>query len=236
MNRARATHSRHSERSAAESKNPAALPNHFVTGFLDFARNDSKINCVSEFQFGGEFVWYPSPDLIAQSNLQQFINKHQLGSYDQLMQRSTTDIPWFWDTVLRDLDVQFYKPYSRVVDLSDGKPWAHWCVDGEMNIVHNMLDKYAGTEIDNRVAIKSETEDGTIQTLTYKTLRVQTNEMAAVLRGLGLGKGDAMGVFMPMVPEIVVAMLAIIKIGAIFLQLFSGFGAAVMISRLNDAE
>src|SRR5205823_6931951 len=62
------------------------------------------------------------------------------------------------------------------------------------------------------------------------------NEMAAVLRGLGLGRGDAMGVFMPMVPEIVVAMLAIIKIGAIFLPLFSGFGAAAIDSRLNDAE
>src|SRR5207247_10526411 len=84
--------------------------------------------------------------------------------------------------------------------------------------------------------IKSETDDGTIQTLTYKTLRWQTNEMGAVLRGLGLGKGDAMGVFMPMVPEIVVAMLAIIKIGAIFLPLFSGFGAAAIISRLNDAD
>src|SRR5438093_4566925 len=158
---------------------------------------DCKISVVSEFQFGGEFIWHPSPELIAQSNLQQFIDKHRLGAYDELLRRSTSDIAWFWDTVLGDLDIQFYKPYSRVVDLSEGKPWAHWCVGGEMNIVHNLLDKYAGTTTDNRVAIKSEIEDGTIQTLTYKTLRVQTNEMAAVLRGLGLGKGDAIGVFMP---------------------------------------
>ena len=140
--------------------NPAALPNRFITGFLDFARNDSKIKCMSEFQFGGEFVWYPSPELIAQSNLQQFIDKHQLGSYDQLMQRSTTDITWFWDTVLRDLDVKFYKPYSRVVDLSDGKPWAHWCVDGEMNIVHNLLDKYADTPTDELKAICKKLQKG----------------------------------------------------------------------------
>jgi acetyl-CoA synthetase len=191
---------------------------------------------VSEFQFGGEFVWHPSPELATQSNLQRFIEKHELGSYDELMRRSTTDIAWFWDTVLSDLDIQFYKPYSRVVDLSEGKPWARWCVDGEMNIVHNMLDKYAGTEVDNRLAIKSETEDGTTRTLTYKTLRVQTNEMVAALRSLGLGKGDAIGVFMPMVPEIVIATLAIIKIGGIFLPLFSGFGAAAIVSRLNDAE
>ena len=123
-----------------------------------------------------------------------------------------------------------------MVDLTEGKPWARWCIDGEMNIVHNMLDKYAGTEIDNRLAIKSETEDGTARTLTYKELREQTDEMAAALRSLGLGKGDAIGVFMPMVPEIVIAMLAIIKIGGIFLPLFSGFGAAAIVSRLNDAD
>ena len=191
---------------------------------------------VSEFQFGGQFVWHPTPELIAQSNLQRFIEKHALGSYGELMRRSTTDIAWFWDTVLHDLDIQFYRTYSQVLDLTEGKPWARWCVDGEMNIVHNLLDKYAGTEIDNRLAIKSEIEDGTMRTVTYKELREQVEEMAGALRGLGLGKGDAIGVFMPMVPEIVVAMLAIIKIGGIFLPLFSGFGAAAIVSRLRDAD
>jgi acetyl-CoA synthetase len=191
---------------------------------------------VSEFQFGGEFVWHPPPELVAQSNLRRFIDKHQLGSYDALMKRSTTDIAWFWNTVLRDLDIQFSKPYSQIVDLSEGKPWPKWCVGGEMNIVHNMLDKYAGTEIDNRLAIKSEIEDGTTRSLTYKQLREEVNKMAAGLRSLGLGKGDAIGVFMPMVPEIVIAMLAIIKIGGIFLPLFSGFGASAIVSRLKDAD
>src|SRR5436305_7077570 len=152
------------------------------------------------------------------------------------MRRSTTDIAWFWDTVLRGLDIEFYKPYSQVVDLSDGKPWAHWCVGGEMNVVHNLLDRYAATNIDTKLAIKSEIEDGTRRELTYKELRDQVDRMANSLRNLGLGKSDAIGVFMPMVPEIVVAMLAIIKIGGIFLPLFSGFGAAAIVSRLNDAD
>src|SRR5438477_1621150 len=191
---------------------------------------------MSEFQFGGEFVWRPTPELIAKSNLQRFISKHALGSYNELMRRSTTDIAWFWDTVLCDLEVQFYKPYSRVVDLSEGKPWARWCVDGELNIVHNMLDKYAATPTEARIAIKSEIEDGTIRTLTYKELREEVKRMATALRQLDLGKGDAIGVFMPMVPEIVIAMLAIIKIGGIFLPLFSGFGASAIVSRLKDAE
>ncbi len=191
---------------------------------------------MSEFQFGGKFVWHPTPELIVQSNLQRFVNKHGLRSYDELMQRSTMDIAWFWDTVLRDLDIQFYKPYSRVVDLSEGKPWARWCVDGEMNVIHNMLDKYTGTPTDEKIAIKSETENGTTRTLTYKELREEVNKMAGALRSLGLGKGDAIGVFMPMVPEIVIAMLAIIKIGGVFLPLFSGFGASAIVSRLRDAN
>ncbi len=191
---------------------------------------------MSEFQFGGEFVWHPSAELIAQSNLQQFISKHRLGSYDDLMRRSTRNIAWFWDTVLRDLGIEFYKPYSQVVDLSDGKPWARWCVGGEMNIVHNLLDKYADTQIDKKLAIKSEIEDGTTRELTYKELRDQVDRMANSLSTLELGKGDAIGVFMPMVPEIVVAMLAIIKIGGIFLPLFSGFGTAAIVSRSNDAN
>src|SRR5262249_20355538 len=102
------------------------------------------------------------------------------------MRRSHTENAWFWDTVLRDLDIQFYKRYSRIVDLSQGKPWAKWCVDGEMNIVHNMLDKYADTPTDRKPAIKSETEDGTARTLTYKELRDQVDRMPNPLRSLHL--------------------------------------------------
>jgi acetyl-CoA synthetase len=191
---------------------------------------------VSEFQFGGEFVWHPSPQLIAQSNLQHFIDQHRLGSYEELMRKSTADIGWFWDSVLRDLDIQFYRPYERVLDLSRGKAWARWCIGGTMNIVHNLLDKHENSPTDLKLAIKSETENGTSRALSYKELREEVNKVAAALRALGLGKGDAVGVFMPMVPEIVVAMLAIIKIGGIFLPLFSGFGAPAIASRLKDAD
>src|SRR6266700_648486 len=191
---------------------------------------------MSEFQVGGEFVWHPSPELIAQSNLQSFINRHDLGSFDELMRRSTSDISWFWDTVLRDLGIEFYKPHEKVVDLSKGKATPQWCVGGEMNIVHNLLDKYEGTSTDRKIAIKSEMEDGKSRRLTYAELRAEVNKMAGALHSLGLGKGDAIGVFIPMVPEIVIAMLAIIKIGGIFLPLFSGFGVSAIVSRLKDAD
>jgi len=187
------------------------------------------------FDFGGKIVWRPTPELIAQSNLKRFMDCHGIASLDELQRRSTTDIGWFWDAVLRELDVQFYEPYSATVDLSRGIEWPRWCVGGRMNIVHNCLDKYARTPTDGKPAVRWEGEEGAVRTLTYAELRREVNRAANALRSLGLGKGDAIGVFMPMTPEIVVAMLAIIKIGGIFLPLFSGFGPQAIASRLADA-
>ncbi len=188
------------------------------------------------FDFGGEIVWRPTPEIIAQSRLQQFMDQHGLATFDQLQQRSTTDLAWFWDAVLRSLDIQFYQPYSQVIDLSRGIEWPRWCVDGVLNIVHNCLDKRIGTSDENKIALVYESEDGRTRTYTYGYLYREVNKTANALRSIGLGKGDAIGLFMPMVPEIVIALLAIAKIGGIILPLFSGYGAAAIASRLTDAE
>jgi acetyl-CoA synthetase len=191
---------------------------------------------LENLSFGsGEIVWQPTPELAAQSRLQQFLTAHGLLSLEALQQRSTSDIAWFWKAVLKNLDIRFRHPFSQVVDLSAGPAWPRWCVGGVMNIVDNCLDKYAGTATDSKAAVRWEGEASQARALTYGELRREVNRMANVLRGLGLGKGDAIGVFMPMVPEIVIAMLAIIKIGGVFLPLFSGFGAQAIVSRLNDA-
>jgi acetyl-CoA synthetase len=184
----------------------------------------------------GEIVWRPSPELMARSNLSRFIRLHGLTGLDQLQQRSTTDLDWFWTAVLADLDIRFRRPYTRVVDVSRGIAWPRWCLNGIMNIVDNCLDKYAGTGTDAKPAIKWEGEEGQVKVIAYAQLRRETNQMANGLRSLGLGKGDVIGIFMPMTPEIVVAMLAIVKIGAICLPLFSGFGPQAIRSRLEDAE
>ena len=164
------------------------------------------------------------------------MDQHALGSLAALQERSTSDLAWFWEAVLRDLDIRFYEPYSRVVDLSRGLPWAEWCVGGRLNIVHNCLDKYAGTSVDEKTAVLWEGEEGQIRRLSYSQLRSEVNRAANALRSLGVARGDSVGVFMPMTPEIVVAMLAILKIGGIFLPLFSGFGAQAVAERLADAE
>ncbi len=184
---------------------------------------------MSAFDFGGEIVWRPTPELIAQSNLTGFMRRHGLASLDELQRRSTTDITWFWDTMLRELDIQFDKPYTRVVDLAGGIATPSWCVGGEMNIVESCLrDRH-------KIAIRYESEPGEVRTLTYTELRREVNRAANYLRSAGLGRGHVIGVFMPMTPECVVAMLAIIKIGGIFLPLFSGFGQPAIHARLSDA-
>ncbi|MDE3089258.1 MAG: AMP-binding protein, partial [Chloroflexota bacterium] len=163
------------------------------------------------------------------------MERYQIASFDELMRRSTEDIDWFWNAVLDDLGIQFYEPYQKVVDQSKGAPWAQWCVGGKMNIVHNALDKWMGTPTQNRAALRWEGEEGATRVLTYGDLYRQVNRVANGLRALGLGKGDVIGLYMPMTPEIAVALLAIVKIGAIILPLFSGYGAGAIATRLIDS-
>ncbi len=189
----------------------------------------------STFPFDQPVVWEPNPQWIADSNLQAFMDRHGIASYDDLLQRSVSDLEWFWRAVLDDLDIQFYEPYTQVVDLSRGIQFPRWCVDARLNIVHNCLDKWQGTDREAQVALRYEGEEGQVQTLTYGELHREVCRCANALRDLGLGKGDAIGLYMPMVPEIAIALLAIAKIGGIVLPLFSGYGPAAIVTRLNDA-
>jgi acetyl-CoA synthetase len=109
-------------------------------------------------------------------------------------------------------------------------------VGGRMNIVHNLVDKYVQDGRGDRPALVWEGEEGATRTLTYQQLYGEVNKAANALRSLGLGKGDAIGLFMPMTPEIVIALLAVARIGGIILPLFSGYGAGAIISRLADAD
>ena len=187
--------------------------------------------------FGGDIVWRPTPEYIERAHLTAFMRQHGIKDFDELMSRSIADVAWFTDAVLKYLDIQFYEPYSKVVDLSDGIQFPKWCVDGKMNIVHNCVDKWQ-TKKDERekIAVVWEGEEGTTKSLTYEELYREVNKTANALRSLGLGKGDAIGLFMPMTPEIVIALLAIAKIGGIILPLFSGYGAGAIVSRLVDAD
>ncbi len=187
------------------------------------------------FPFDQKIAWDPNPNWISQSNLQRFMSKHQIPNYESLMRRSLEDIEWFWDAVLKDLEIQFYEDYREIVDLKKGIQFPCWCVGGKMNIVHNCLDKWQDTRTRWLPALKWEGEEGDQHSLTYGELYEEVNRCANALRSLGLGKGDAVGLFMPMIPELAIAFLAVIKIGGIILPLFSGYGSEAISTRLNDA-
>jgi acetyl-CoA synthetase len=182
-----------------------------------------------------EFAWRPTEDIIAGSQLRRFMAAHGIQELAELHRRAIEDPQWFWNAVLIDLGIDFVKPYDRVIDTSPGLPWTRWCVGGEMNIVHNCIDKWIRTPKAKAAAIRWTAEEGTTGVLTYGELSQQVNRAANALLRLGFSRQDVIGICMPMTPEIVVAFFAIIKIGAIVLPLFSGYGADPVATRLLDA-
>src|SRR4051812_23748008 len=189
-----------------------------------------------QFEFGGEIAWRPTRDYVENSRLAEFMTRHGLRDYEELLHRSVTDLAWFWSAVLDDLGIEFYERPSRIVDTSRGIPWTRWCVDGRLNIVHNCLDKWIGTDVESRDALRWEGEEGLIRTMSYRQLSEDVNRCANGLKSLGVSPGDRVALFMPMCPELIVAFFATIKLGAIILPLFSGYGAEAVTTRLRDAE
>lgn len=190
----------------------------------------------AQFPFNQPFEWEPSEETIQRNRLKRFMEQHGLPDLDALLERSAADIAWFWEAVLDDLGIEFFEPFTQIVDLSQGIQWPRWCVGAKLNIVHTCLDKWMGTPTQDRVAILWEGEEGKTRQLTYREVFNKVNQVANALRAAGLGKGDAIGLFMPMVPEIAVALLAIAKIGGIILPLFSGYGPGAIATRLADAD
>lgn len=188
------------------------------------------------FEFGGEIVWRPTPEMIEHAHLTAFMRRHQIQDFNELMERSTQDVAWFTEAILEYLDIQFYEPYTDVLDLSDGIAWPRWCQNGRMNIVQNCLDKYIGTPKEVHTALVWEGEGGETKSFSYLDLYLKVNQTANALRAVGIKKGEVVGIFMPMIPEIVIAMLAVSKVGGVILPLFSGYGAGAVITRLEDAD
>jgi acetyl-CoA synthetase len=182
-----------------------------------------------------DIVWSPSGDYVERANITRFMRRHGISSYRELVRRSQDDVEWFWDAVVRDLGVEFYEPYRQVLDVSSGKPWARWFAGGTINLAHNCVDRWAEASPD-KTAILWEGEEGAVRAVSYAELQRMANRLALGLRELGVGRGDAVGIFMPMAPETVAATLACAKLGAIYLPIFSGYAADAVATRLRDAE
>jgi acetyl-CoA synthetase len=180
------------------------------------------------------YVWHPDEDYLQRSNVARLMRRLGVGTADELRARSVADIGAFWDAVVGDLEIPFATPYSRVVDLSGGVARPEWYVGGHLNVADACLGKWVERTPDAD-AVVHEAEDGTISRLTYAELADRVARVRAGLRARGIGKGDAVAVYLPMTPEAVATTYAVASIGAMLVPLFSGFAPGAIASRVQDA-
>jgi acetyl-CoA synthetase len=182
----------------------------------------------------GVFVWTPTQEIAARSNVAHFMHQHGIATCQDLIIRSTADIAWFWDAIVRHLPIDFFKPYDQVLDVSKGIAWPRWFVGGTINLAYNCLDRHAQSGRGQHTAVIWEGESADVRRWTYAELAAETNRLAHAMTRLKVGRGDRVGLFLPMIPEAVAAFLACAKIGAVAIPIFSGYGAQAVASRLND--
>ncbi|MCV7154854.1 AMP-binding protein [Mycolicibacterium pyrenivorans] len=182
-----------------------------------------------------DYRWMPTTDYVENANVTRLARAHGLRDIDELRDRSVADPAWYWNAVLADLGIEFAAPYTAVLDLSGGVEHPDWFTGAELNITDACLRRWrdAGP---GRIAVRHETEDGTTRTMTFGELADQVGAAVAGLKRLGIGRGDAVGLYLPMIPEAVVAVYAVAALGAVLVPLFSGFAAAAIASRLDDAD
>ena len=153
-----------------------------------------------------------------------------LKRYQDLYQRSLDDPEGFWTEEARQLE--WFRPWDRVLDWQP--PFARWFVGGRLNASYLCVDRHVRSWRKSKVAIYWEGEPGDSRVLSYSTLYREVNRFASVLRRLGIGKGDAVALYLPMIPELPIFMLACARIGAVHTVIFSGFSAQALCDRLND--
>ena len=175
-----------------------------------------------------ERVFKPSSSIVDSSNIKG------LEQYQQIVESARLDPESFWgDAALKEL--HWFKPFHTVLDWSN-PPFAKWFDGGKTNVSYNCLDRHVKQGLGNKVAIIWEGEPGEVRKITYKELFEEVCRVANGLKELGIRKGDLVALYMPMVPEAAMAMLACARIGAPHSVVFGGFSSEALRDRLNDGE
>ena len=156
-----------------------------------------------------------------------------MDAYQKLYDEAAADPAAFW-AKYAESELDWFEKWDTVLDWQP--PFAKWFTGGKINLSHNCLDRHLKTDKKDKPALIWEGEPGDSRTLTYAELHAEVCQMANVLKDMGVAKGDRVGLYMPMVPEAAVAMLACARIGAAHTVVFGGFSADALRDRLNDAE
>jgi len=173
-------------------------------------------------------IFPPSNEFIQQSNVKKWMDKHAIKTYPELLEKSQ-NLEWFWGEVAKE--VITIKDYQKVLEWN--APYANWFTQAKYNIVQDALDRHKNK---NKIAYIFEGEPGDIKKITYRELYQEVNKLANALKQLGIKKGDRVGIYLPMIPQLPISMLACAKIGAIHSVIFSGFSAKAFQDRINDSK
>ncbi len=169
-------------------------------------------------------IYDPPPSITEAANVKE---------YQATYRRSLDDPEGFWAE--RAAELEWYEPWDKVLDDSD-PPFFKWFVGGKTNIVHNALDRHLKTYRKNKLALIWEGEPGDTRTFSYYALNREVCKFANVLRSMGVKKGDIVTIYLPRIPEQVIAMLACAKIGAPHSVVYGGFSVEALAERIEDAQ
>ncbi len=179
-----------------------------------------------------EFVYSPSEEDIKGSNIFQFARINGIETINELYEKADADPEWFWDAVARYLGIVFSKPYDTVRDSSKGVEHTTWYNGGRLNITQTCILKHVKSE---KPAIAYERENGEGGRISYSELEDKTSRLSHSLLDLGIKRGDRVAIYMPLSPEAVIAFYSILRIGAVVVPIFSGYGYDALHSRIIDS-
>jgi len=163
------------------------------------------------------------------------MNKHGISSLSELSNKAKTNLDWYWKSVDEDIGIVWDKKYEQISDFSKGYPWAKWFVGGKTNIIKSSVEKFSN-KTPEKIAYFFVSEDSTKSKISYKDLETNINKLANGMRSLGVKKGDVVAIYMPMIKESIIAILACAKIGAVQTVIFSGYSSESLKTRLQDCN
>ena len=180
-------------------------------------------------------MFTPTEDQINKSNIHALMKKHNIKTLSELSDKAKKDLDWFWKAVDEDIGIVWSQKYSAVSDFTAGIAWPKWFVNGKTNIISSTVEKFSKLTPD-KAAYYFVTEDGKKSQTTYKELESNVNKLANGLKTLGVQKGDVVAIYMPMIAEAIIAIMACAKIGAIETVVFSGYSSESLRIRLQDCK
>jgi len=163
------------------------------------------------------------------------MKSHDISSLEQLSQKANSNLEWFWKEVEQYIGITWDKPYNKVLDLSKGLQFSKWFTQGRTNIYKSSVEKFSKINPD-KIAYTFVSEDGTTSKLTYLELDKKVCKLANALKLLGVQKGDVIAIYLPMMEESILAILASAKIGAVQTVIFSGYSSESLQIRLQDCN